>query len=56
MNYKSNIARTLLINPDKGQQKNYLILYKLQKLLISSFIPGTKISDVYKKGVEFVKS
>ena len=46
----------MLINPVAEQKEAYEFLVELFKYMIDQLIPGTKVSDVYNKVVEFVKS
>lgn len=54
--YCSNIVRTLLVNPTDPIKENYEFLVELEEELMKYLKAGTKICDVYEKGVGFVKS
>ncbi|ODM94648.1 FACT complex subunit spt16 [Orchesella cincta] len=53
--YCSNICRTLLVNPTDKQQDNYNFLCQTEEELLKLLVPGTKLSDVYDKILEYVK-
>merc|ERR1719162_1422336 len=44
--YCSNVGRTYIINPSKGQEKTYKLLLELQQAAIDVMKPGTKLSAV----------
>ncbi|KAJ3350446.1 FACT complex subunit spt16 [Allomyces javanicus] len=54
--YCSNIARTLLINPTKRQEKNYDFLLEVFGYLVSLLRPGLKGKEVYGKVLQYVKA
>lgn len=53
--YCSNLTRTLLVNPTEKQQEYYELLVALQQHVIDSLTDGTPLSEVYNKGLEYVK-
>lgn len=53
--YCSNIVRTLLVNPSDDIQNNYNFLVNLEEVVIKELTAGTKLSDVYEAGVNYVK-
>ncbi|XP_065583558.1 FACT complex subunit spt16-like [Artemia franciscana] len=53
--YCSNIARTMMVNPSEEMQKNYEFLLSIEDKILDLLKPGTKLSEVYEKTVEFVK-
>lgn len=53
--YCSNICRTLLVNPTDKQQEYYNFLCQVEEELLKLMVPGTKLSEVYDKIVEYVK-
>lgn len=53
--YCSNIVRTLLVNPTEEMQGNYNFLLQLQEELLKKLQPGTKLSEVYETGIDYVK-
>lgn len=53
--YNSNVSRTFLVNATKRQKDNYTFLLQVQEKVISLLEPGTKLSDIYAQGVEFVR-
>ncbi|KAG9301417.1 hypothetical protein G9A89_018089 [Geosiphon pyriformis] len=54
--YCSNIGRTILIQPNKTQEKNYQFLIDLQRHVVDTVKDGTKIRDVYSKAIDFIKN
>ncbi|KAI9190105.1 FACT complex subunit spt16 [Blastocladiella emersonii ATCC 22665] len=54
--YCSNIARTMLINPTKAQDKNYEFLLELYGFVLSILRPGAKCKEIYNKAVGYVKN
>lgn len=53
--YCSNLVRTILVNPTDTQQRYYDFLVSLQEHVIENLTDGTPLSEVYNKGLEFVK-
>ncbi|KAK9503561.1 hypothetical protein O3M35_010094 [Rhynocoris fuscipes] len=53
--YCSNIARTFLVDPSETVQANYNFLLELEEELLKHLQAGTKLCDVYNKGIEFTK-
>lgn len=53
--YCSNLVRTILVNPSEKQQALYDFLVSLQEHVIEHLKDGVPLSEVYNKGVEFVK-
>lgn len=53
--YCSNLVRTILVNPSEKQQALYDFLVSLQEHVIEHLKDGVLLSEVYNKGVEFVK-
>ena len=44
--YCSNVGRTYIINPSKGQEKTYKLLLELQQAALDVIRPGAKLSAV----------
>jgi len=44
--YCSNVGRTYIINPSKGQEKTYKLLLELQQAALDAMKPGAKLSAV----------
>ncbi|KZC04875.1 FACT complex subunit spt16 [Dufourea novaeangliae] len=53
--YCSNIVRTLLVNPTKTIEDNYNFLLQLEEEILKKLVSGVKISEVYERGVKYVK-
>ncbi|CAH0557604.1 unnamed protein product [Brassicogethes aeneus] len=53
--YCSNIVRTLLVNPSDEVQGNYNFLVQLEEEVLKKMQAGTKISEVYEAGVDYLK-
>ncbi|EFA04061.1 FACT complex subunit spt16 [Tribolium castaneum] len=53
--YCSNIVRTLLVNPNEQVQNNYNFLVTLEEEVLKKLQAGTKLSEVYEAGYNFVK-
>lgn len=45
-----------MVNPSDAVQENYSFLLELEEELLKNLKAGTKVSDVYESGVEFVKN
>jgi nucleosome binding factor SPN SPT16 subunit len=54
--YCSNIARTIMIDADKLQQKAYIVLLKAHDAAIAALRPGNPVSAVYKAAYAVVES
>lgn len=54
--YCSNISRTLMIDPNEDQKKNYEFLLQVSDEIINRLYDGAILSDVYQQVVDFVKS
>lgn len=54
--YCSNISRTLMIDPNEDQKKNYEFLLQVSDEIINRLCDGAVLSDVYQQAVDFVKS
>lgn len=53
--YCSNIVRTLLVNPTEGIQANYNFILQVEEELLKKLQAGSKLSDVYETGLQYVK-
>ncbi|XP_068904164.1 FACT complex subunit spt16 isoform X2 [Tenebrio molitor] len=53
--YCSNIVRTLLVNPVEEVQNNYNFLVNLEEEVLKKLQAGTKLSEVYEAGYNYVK-
>ncbi|KAJ3359746.1 FACT complex subunit spt16 [Kappamyces sp. JEL0680] len=54
--YCSNIARTILINPEQGKEDNYNFLLELQRYVLSILKPNVPCSTIYNMATEFIQS
>nr|CAI5822103.1 unnamed protein product [Callosobruchus analis] len=53
--YCSNIIRTLLVNPTEAVQNNYNFLLNVEEEILKKLQHGTKLSDVYDTGYNYIK-
>jgi nucleosome binding factor SPN SPT16 subunit len=53
--YCANIARTLLVDPAKGQEETLGLLQSLQQHIVHKLVPGALLCDIYQEGVAFVR-
>jgi len=53
--YCSNIARTMLVNPEEPLQKTYEFLVQVEEEIINQLQHGVKLSDVYEAAINLVK-
>lgn len=53
--YCSNIVRTLLVNPSEKLQDQYNFLVNMEEEMLKTMVPGTKLSDIFNKGMEYAK-
>ncbi|KAI9199412.1 FACT complex subunit-domain-containing protein [Polychytrium aggregatum] len=53
--YCANISRTYLVNPTKGQEKNYKFLVELQQYALSVVKDGAQCRDVYAKLLSYIE-
>ncbi|CAG8767118.1 13049_t:CDS:2, partial [Acaulospora morrowiae] len=54
--YCSNVGRTILMNPNKDQEKTYEFLLEIQRRILEWIKDGVKICDVYTKATRYVKA
>ena len=54
--YNSIIVRSFMIDSDKSQQINYKHLYDAFQYMVSLMTEGIRMSDIYEKVVDFVKT
>ena len=54
--YCSNVGRTYIINPSKGQEKTYKLLLELQQAALDVMKPGAKLSAVMAAVQNRIKS
>lgn len=54
--YCSNIGRTFMVSPSEAQEANYKFLLDLQKAVLAEMRPGTAISKIYLRGLDYVKA
>ncbi|CAG8739484.1 8456_t:CDS:10, partial [Acaulospora morrowiae] len=54
--YCSNIGRTILMNPNKDQEKTYEFLLEIQRRILEWIKDGVKICDVYTKATRYIKT
>lgn len=53
--YCSNMSRTLLVDPSRGQENLLVFLGDLERHLAERLVPGALLSQVYQDGVEYVR-
>ncbi|KNC97903.1 chromatin-remodeling protein SPT16 [Spizellomyces punctatus DAOM BR117] len=53
--YCSNVARTYLMNPEKGKEKNYNFLVELQEHVLNSIKEGVACKDVYSAAISYIE-
>lgn len=54
--YCSLIARTYLVDPNKSQESNYKLLFKVHNLVMKEIRDGVNCKDIYVKALSLVKS
>jgi len=54
--YSALVARTYLVDPNKSQESNYKLLYKVHNLVIKEIRDGVNCKDIYNKALSLVKA
>jgi nucleosome binding factor SPN SPT16 subunit len=54
--YCSNVARTYLVDPKPAQNEVYQLAFDIQQVLITSMRSGVKLSSLYHKAIDMIKS